>query len=153
MKQLIKRIFNQDASDNPTSDATHQAPTPEKTPYEIIGGEAGTRALANRFYDIMESDPYTKPLYDMHPLPLDRIRQVFFEFLSGWLGGPDLFAEQYGHPRLRMRHMPFTINKELRDQWMYCMDKALDQEVDNPLLREGLRKSLAQLATHMINHD
>ncbi|AZZ96589.1 group II truncated hemoglobin [Pseudoalteromonas sp. R3] len=153
MKQLIKRIFNQDASDNPSSDETHQAPTPEKTPYEIIGGEAGTRALANRFYDIMESDPYAKPLYDMHPLPLDRIRQVFFEFLSGWLGGPDLFAEQYGHPRLRMRHMPFTINKDLRDQWMYCMDKALDQEVDNPLLREGLRKSLAQLATHMINHD
>lgn len=152
MKQLIKRIFNQDASDNPSSDETHQAPTPEKTPYEIIGGEAGTRALANRFYDIMESDPYAKPLYDMHPLPLDRIRQVFFEFLSGWLGGPDLFAEQYGHPRLRMRHMPFTINKDLRDQWMYCMDKALDQEVDNPLLREGLRKSLAQLATHMINH-
>ena len=55
MKQLIKRIFNQDASDNPSSDATHQAPTPEKTPYEIIGGEAGTRALAYRFYDIMES--------------------------------------------------------------------------------------------------
>ncbi|KNC65620.1 group II truncated hemoglobin [Pseudoalteromonas ardens] len=153
MKQLIKRIFNQDASDNQSSGTTHQAPTPEKTPYEIIGGESGTRALANRFYDIMESDPYAKPLYDMHPLPLDRIRQVFFEFLSGWLGGPDLFAEQYGHPRLRMRHMPFTINKDLRDQWMYCMDKALDQEVDNPLLREGLRKSLAQLATHMINHD
>ncbi|MBQ4839922.1 MULTISPECIES: group II truncated hemoglobin [Pseudoalteromonas] len=153
MKQLIKRIFNKDASEDPKTSQNHQAPTPERTPYELIGGESGALALANRFYDIMESDPYAKPLYDMHPLPLDRIRQVFFEFLSGWLGGPDLFVEKYGHPRLRMRHMPFTIDKELRDQWMYCMDKALDTEIDNPLLREGLRKSLAQLATHMINQD
>ncbi|WP_419149108.1 group II truncated hemoglobin [Pseudoalteromonas 'SMAR'] len=149
MKQLIKRIFNKDA----TSEATNSAPSPQETPYEIIGGEQGTRNLANRFYDIMATDPYAKPLYEMHPQPLDRIRLVFFEFLSGWLGGPDLFAEKYGHPRLRMRHMPFAIDQDLRDQWMHCMNKALDEEVDNPLLREGLRKSLAQLATHMINQE
>jgi hemoglobin len=148
MKQLIKRIFNKDAS-KVVAQAT---PTPDKTPYEIIGGEKGTRALANRFYDIMSSDPYAKPLYDMHPLPLDRIRQVFFEFLSGWLGGPDLFAEKYGHPRLRQRHMPFAIDITLKEQWMYCMNKSLDIEIDNPLLREGLRNSLDQLANHMINH-
>lgn len=83
MKQLIKRIFNKDA----TTEQINSAPSPEKTPYEIIGGEQGARDLANRFYDIMATDPYAKPLYDMHPQPLDRIRQVFFEFLSGWLGG------------------------------------------------------------------
>ncbi|MCF6437459.1 group II truncated hemoglobin [Pseudoalteromonas sp. MMG022] len=149
MKQLIKRIFNQDASKS----QSESTPTPEKTPYEIMGGETGARALADRFYDIMASDPYAKPLYDMHPQPLDRIRQVFFEFLSGWLGGPDLFVEKYGHPRLRQRHMPFPIDKDLRDQWMYCMNKALDEQIDNPLLREGLRHSLAQLASHMINQD
>lgn len=147
MKQLIKRIFNKDAS----KVAAQPAPTPEKTPYEIIGGEQGARALANRFYDIMASDPYAKPLYDMHPQPLDRIRQVFFEFLSGWLGGPDLFAEKYGHPRLRQRHIPFAIDTALKEQWMYCMNKSLDIEIDNPLLREGLRNSLDQLASHMIN--
>lgn len=149
MKQLIKRIFNKDAS----KVAAQPAPTPEKTPYEIIGGEQGARALANRFYDIMASDPYAKPLYDMHPQPLDRIRQVFFEFLSGWLGGPDLFTEKYGHPRLRQRHMPFPIDTALKDQWMYCMNKSLDIEIDNPLLREGLRNSLDQLAGHMINQQ
>ncbi|MBQ4851294.1 group II truncated hemoglobin [Pseudoalteromonas sp. MMG012] len=147
MKQLIKRIFNKDAS----KVAAQPDPTPEKTPYEIIGGEQGARALANRFYDIMASDPYAKPLYDMHPQPLDRIRQVFFEFLSGWLGGPDLFAEKYGHPKLRQRHMPFPIDTALKDQWMHCMNKSLDIEIDNPLLREGLRNSLDQLAGHMIN--
>ncbi|MCQ8887613.1 MULTISPECIES: group II truncated hemoglobin [Pseudoalteromonas] len=143
---MIKRLFSKSkpAPEQP-------APTPEKTPYEIIGGEAGTRAIANRFYDIMASDEYVKPLYDMHPLPLDRIRQVFFEFLSGWLGGPNLFTEKHGQPMLRKRHMPFTINKDLRDQWMYCMNKTLDIEVDNPLLREGLKQSFGQLATHMIN--
>ncbi|CCQ10666.1 Hemoglobin-like protein HbO [Pseudoalteromonas luteoviolacea B = ATCC 29581] len=151
MKKLIKRILGQDASDNVSSEP--QTPSPEKTPYEIMGGEAAVRALANRFYDFMESESMAKELLDMHPQPLDRIREVFFQFLSGWLGGPDLFVEKYGHPRLRMRHMPFSINQSLRDQWMHCMNKALDIEIDNPLLREGLRNSLSQLATHMINQD
>ncbi|WP_105265693.1 group II truncated hemoglobin [Pseudoalteromonas sp. T1lg76] len=152
MKQLLKRIFSKDAKNSQQStDDIH--PDVERTPYELMGGEKGARALANRFYDIMASDAYAKPLYDMHPQPLDRIRQVFFEFLSGWLGGPDLFVEKYGHPRLRQRHMPFPVTAELRDQWMYCMNKALDMEVDNPVLREGLRQSLTQLATHMINSD
>ncbi|MFC3033199.1 group II truncated hemoglobin [Pseudoalteromonas fenneropenaei] len=153
MKQLIKRIWSKDASANPQQVPEPQAPTPQQTPYEIMGGDTAVRALADRFYDLMASEPYAKPLYNMHPQPLDRIRQVFYEFLSGWLGGPDLFVEKYGHPRLRMRHMPFTINKELRDQWMHCMNRALDLEIDNPLLREGLRQSLAQLATHMINQE
>lgn len=153
MKQLIKRIFNKDASDNNSSTSTPIAPTPEQTPYQIMGGEQAVRALADRFYDLMETEPFAKPLFDMHPQPLDRIRQVFFEFLSGWLGGPDLFVGKYGHPRLRMRHMPFPIDQSLRDQWMHCMNKALDYEIDNPLLREGLRQSLSQLATHMINQE
>jgi len=145
---MIKRFFSKQKSE-----PTTQAPTPEKTPYQIIGGEAGARAISNRFYDIMASDEYAKPLYDMHPLPLDRIRQVFFEFLSGWLGGPDLFSQKHGHPMLRKRHMPFQVNQDLRDQWMHCMNKTLDIEVDNPLLREGLKQSFSQLASHMINTD
>ncbi|MBE0459625.1 group II truncated hemoglobin [Pseudoalteromonas sp. KG3] len=143
---MIRRLFSKSKPAEP-----QQAPTPEKTPYQMMGGEQGARALSDRFYDIMATDEYAKPLYDMHPQPLDRIRQVFFEFLSGWLGGPDLFVEKHGHPMLRKRHMPFPINQDLRDQWMHCMNKALDAEIDNPLLREGLRKSLAQLASHMIN--
>ncbi|MCF2863821.1 group II truncated hemoglobin [Pseudoalteromonas sp. Cnat2-41] len=150
MKQLLKRILKKDANSSTTAAKTEH-PTVSQTPYDMIGGEPGARSLANRFYDIMAQDEYAKPLYDMHPQPLDRIRQVFFEFLSGWLGGPDLFVEQYGHPRLRQRHMPFPIDKDLRDQWMHCMNKALDQEIDNPVLRENLRQSLAQLASHMIN--
>ena len=135
----------------PQKPAQLNHPTPEVTPYEMIGGEEGVKALANRFYDIMETDPAAKELYDIHPLPLDKIREKFFEFLSGWLGGPGLFEEKYGHPRLRARHMPFTVNQTMRDQWMYCMEKALREEVDNPRLRASLQSSFAQLATHMIN--
>ncbi len=146
INNMIKRLFSKSKPKK-----VDQTPTPEKTPYEIIGGEKGARAISERFYDIMASDEYAKPLYDMHPQPLDRIRQVFFEFLSGWLGGPSLFEQNHGQPMLRKRHMPFLIDQNLRDQWMYCMNKTLDIEIDNPLLREGLKNSFSQLASHMIN--
>ena len=82
---------------------------------------------------------------------MDSIRQRFFEYLSGWLGGPPLFESQYGHPRLRARHLPYKVTKSMRDQWMFCMDQALDEVVENPLLRKGLRQSFSQLADHMVN--
>lgn len=148
MKKLIQMLFNK----KPAADASLH-PTPQRTPYELIGGEAATRLLANRFYDIMATAPEAAELYAIHPLPLDTIRQKFFEFLSGWLGGPALFEEKYGHPRLRMRHMPFPVTPKLRDQWMFCMEQALADVVQDPLLRCGLTEALTQLATHMINRE
>jgi hemoglobin len=71
--------------------------------------------------------------------------------MSGWLGGPDLFFEEYGHPRLRARHFPFAIGVDERDQWMLCMNQALDETTMDEELREALRVALAQTATHMIN--
>lgn len=139
-------IFNK----NPTI-SKPQHPTPEQTPFDMIGGEATVRLLANRFYDIMQSAPEAEELYRIHPLPLDKIRQKFFEFLSGWLGGPPLFEQQYGHPRLRARHLPFPVDQQLRDQWMFCMNTALNEVIEQKNLREGIRLSFAQLATHMIN--
>lgn len=132
-----------------TSEQNH--PTPQVSPYQLIGEEAGTRNLANTFYDVMESAPEAKDLLAIHPQPMESIRQRFFEYLSGWLGGPPLFETQYGHPRLRARHLPFTVTPQMRDQWMFCMNKALDTTVENKQLREGLRQSFSQLATHMIN--
>ncbi|MBV2130223.1 group II truncated hemoglobin [Rheinheimera sp. SM2107] len=145
IKKLVKMIVNK------TTANSKQHPTPAQTPYYLMGGEPKVRQLANRFYDIMASDPQVAELYAIHPLPLDTIRQKFFEFLSGWLGGPALFEQKYGHPRLRARHLPFQVDEKLRNQWMYCMDKALDEVVDNKLLRDGIRQSIGQLASHMIN--
>lgn len=101
----------------------------------------------------MESDPRAKELLAMHPQPLDAIRQKFFEFLSGWFGGPALFEEKYGHPRLRARHMPFAIDERMRDQWLLCMYQVLDKHVHDDLLKIQLRAQFTNLAHHMINTD
>lgn len=121
------------------------------TPYEAIGGDETVKLLANRFYDIMESDPFAEPLYAMHPKPLDRIRHVFYLYLTMWLGGPNTFEKEFGHPRLRARHLPFSVTPSLKRQWMYCMRKAMMASVHDIALAEKLLVSLDQLAEHMIN--
>ncbi len=109
------------------------------------------RAIAERFYDIMSTDPVAGELLALHPQPLDTIRQKFFEFLSGWLGGPGLFEEKYGHPRLRARHLPFQIDINMRDQWLHCMYQTLNEQVADNDLRHELRQRFTALAHHMIN--
>jgi len=122
-----------------------------QTAYQLIGEIEGTRRLANAFYDIMETDPALSALLAIHPLPLDSVREKFYLFLSGWLGGPDLFVQQYGHPRLRMRHLPFTVTPALKIQWMMCMDKAMQRTIDNQDLIQTLHHAFDGLAEHMIN--
>jgi len=125
----------------------------ETTPYYRIGGEDKVRILTNRFYDIMRDDPMAQQLYALHPKPLDRIREIFFLYLSMWLGGPDTYQQLYGHPRLRARHMPFNVTPELKEQWMYCMRKAMFETVDDIQLAQQLITALDQLAEHMINSE
>jgi len=121
------------------------------TPYEAIGGEKSVKQIANRFYDIMESDPMAAELLAIHPQPLGRIRHVFFLYLTMWLGGPNTFEEKFGHPRLRARHLPFSVTPKLKNQWMYCMRKAMLSTVRDLALAERLLASLNDLAEHMIN--
>jgi len=103
------------------------------------------------FYDIMETDPLANELLAIHPQPLDRIRHVFFLYLSLWLGGPDDYQQQFGHPRLRARHLPYTVTPELKAQWMYCMRKAMFKTVEDISLAQQLIDALDQLANHMVN--
>ncbi|MCC2607116.1 group II truncated hemoglobin [Planctobacterium marinum] len=119
--------------------------------YQAIGGEQGTRQLANRFYDIMESDPVAAELLALHPKPMDKLRQKFFEYLAGWLGGPPLYESQYGHPRLRARHLPFAVTEQMIEQWLYCFNKALNEVVSDGQVREAIRQPITQLARHMRN--
>ena len=99
----------------------------EPTLYELIGGESGLRKLVERFYDLIDSAPEAAQIRALHPKSLKQSREKFFMFLSGWSGGPALYIEKYGHPRLRMRHVPFSIGELERDQWLWCMNKALDE--------------------------
>jgi hemoglobin len=107
--------------------------------------------LVDRFYDVMDELPETHALRLMHPEDLTGSRQSLFEFLSGWFGGPSLYIEKKGHPRLRMRHMPFAIGYAERDQWMLCMRTALTEQVADEDFRKGLINAFAQMADHMVN--
>ncbi|WP_198265673.1 group II truncated hemoglobin [sulfur-oxidizing endosymbiont of Gigantopelta aegis] len=98
-----------------------------QTPYDALGGEQPLRELVDRFYDQMDTLPETNTIRQMHAKSLKASREKLFLFLSGWLGGPDLYIEKYGHPRLRRRHMPFTIGQSESDQWLLCMKNALDE--------------------------
>ena len=123
----------------------------EKTLYELIGGETGLRSLVDRFYDAMDSSPEAAKVRAIHPDDLTESRNKLFMFLSGWSGGPALYMQTFGHPRLRQRHMPFPIGKAERDEWLWCMDKALEQAQFDPLLTEHLKKRFTEIANSMQN--
>lgn len=125
----------------------------EPTPYLLIGGEKGVRSLVDRFYFYMDILPETREIRQMHATSLEGAKDKLYKFLSGWLGGPNLFIEEFGHPMLRRRHFPFAIGQFERDQWMLCMNRAL-LEVQMPVaLRQHLKQALGDLATHMINQN
>ena len=119
--------------------------------YELIGGEAGLKDLVDRFYDIVDSAPEAKELRALHAKSLKRSREKLFLFLSGWSGGPPLYVEAYGHPRLRQRHMPFSIGTKERDQWLWCMDKALDEGDYDQGVVEYLKNRFSEVADFMRN--
>ena len=119
--------------------------------YELIGGENGLRKLVERFYDLIDSAPQAAQIRALHPKSLKQSREKFYLFLSGWSGGPQLYVEKYGHPRLRMRHMPFSIGMVERDQWLWCMNKALDEMQLHPLVLEHLKTRFAETADFLRN--
>lgn len=124
-----------------------------KSPYEQLGGELGVRRLVDTFYDFMEDLPEAKDILKLHPKDLASSRDKLFMFLSGWLGGPSLYMEKYGHPRLRARHLPFPIASAERDAWLLCMDKALESLGVDRSLHFQLMQAFQQTANHMRNKD
>lgn len=125
--------------------------TAHDTPFEWIGGETAVRSLADRFYDLMDLEPAYAGIRALHPASLDDSRQKFFWFLCGWLGGPAHYVERFGHPRLRARHMPFTVGLRERDEWLGCMDQAMGELSLDPALRARLNDSFFKTADFMRN--
>ena len=123
------------------------------TPYEVIGGETAIRNLVERFYYYMDTLPEAKGIRDIHQADLTSAETKLFKYMTGWLGGPNLYIEEYGHPMLRARHLPFAIGESERDQWMLCMNKAIDEVPMDSRLKTSLQTALQDLATHMINKE
>lgn len=127
------------------------SPNPERTPYDLLGGEARVRELVERFYDLMELEPAYRELRAVHGSNLESAREKLYLFLSGWLGGPPLYTDRYGHPMLRARHLPFAIGTVERDQWMACMGQAMEELAVAPELRAGLEQAFFKTADWMRN--
>lgn len=119
--------------------------------FELLGGVERVRALVEKFYDVMDTDPKAAGIRALHAADLTEAREKLFMFLTGWTGGPQLYIERYGHPFLRKRHMPFAIGESERDQWMYCMIRAMhDIGIEEPVLTK-LAEQLWGVADFMRN--
>lgn len=119
--------------------------------FELLGGIERIRALVETFYDVMDSDPKAAGIRALHPGELTEAREKLFMFLTGWTGGPQLYIDRYGHPFLRKRHMPFAIGEAERDQWMYCMVRAMHEiGIEEPVLSQ-LAEQLWGVADFMRN--
>lgn len=122
-----------------------------RTFYERMGSEVPLRLLVQRFYYHMDTLQETKSIRWMHADNLQSAEDKLFMFLSGWMGGPSLYIEKFGHPRLRMRHMPFNIGESERDQWLLCMKCALGDVVTDKALSDELYAALYGVADFMRN--
>jgi len=130
---------------------TASAQNAQETPYARLGGETAVRSLVDRFYDLMDLEPAYARLRAVHGNDLSSARDKLFWFLSGWLGGPSLYIERFGHPRLRARHLPFTIGATERDQWMACMNQSMVELGVDEDLRLRLVQAFFQTADWMVN--
>jgi len=125
----------------------------QNTHFQRIGGEAKIRELVQRFYHLMDELPESHGIRKLHPESLKGSQDKLFMFLTGWMGGPQLYVEKFGHPRLRMRHITFPIGESERDQWMLCMNQAMQDVIEDKSLREELSAAFFKTADFMRNKE
>ncbi|MBB4276884.1 group II truncated hemoglobin [Rhizobium mongolense] len=123
------------------------------TLYQAIGGDLAVRALTQRFYELMDTLPETRRVRAVHPPSLKGSEEKFYEYLTGYLGGPPLYTDKRGHPRLRSRHFVAAIGAVERDEWLLCFRRAMDETIVNEKLREIIWPPIERLAFHMQNRE
>jgi len=121
--------------------------------FERIGGAVTIDRLVDSFYGRMDSLPEARAIRAMHDADLEPLKRVLKRYLTEWLGGPNLYSSERGHPRLRQRHMGFPIGNAARDAWMLCMDGALAETVADERARQDIRAALVKLADWMRNRQ
>jgi hemoglobin len=125
--------------------------TAQSNAYDLIGGDKVIRIIAHDFYQQMQTRPETQALLAMHRSPMQESEQKLYEFLSGWLGGPQLYQQKHGHPALRARHMHFAIDESMRDQWLICMRAAIQNNIKKPEHQQVIIQAISALADNMRN--
>ncbi|OIR17838.1 group 2 truncated hemoglobin YjbI [mine drainage metagenome] len=119
--------------------------------FESIGGEAQIIKLVDRFYQYMDTLPEASHIRAMHETDLSHTRQVLVKFLMEWLGGPKVYSAERGHPRLRQKHLHFSIGEAERDAWMLCMQRAMEDVVTDATLRRQLQQAFFKTADFIRN--
>jgi hemoglobin len=120
----------------------------ELSVYEFVGGDAAFQKLVDAFYARVEADPELRPLF---PADLEAGKRWQFLFLTQFFGGPPRYSAERGHPRLRMRHMPFAINQRMRDLWLSHMLAAIDEAGIEEPARSTMRDYFERGSAFMIN--
>lgn len=125
-----------------------------QTPYQLLGGEDGVRRLAETFYDVMDELPQAERIRQMHAASLSDVKQKLFEYLAGWMGGPQHhYQQKYGTVCLTKPHKPYQIGPVERDQWLLCMDEALRRINASEELKAMLKEPMYLLADTVRNSD
>ncbi|MCE4050485.1 MULTISPECIES: globin [Bacillaceae] len=119
------------------------------TPYDVIG-EKTLSNLVDAFYERVGKHPDLAPIF---PDDLTETARKQKQFLTQYLGGPQIYTEEHGHPMLRARHLPFPITEKRAKAWLSCMSEAMDEVELDDSIREGLFSRLALTAKHMINSE
>jgi hemoglobin len=130
--------------------STTSQPSPPQTPYQILG-EQGIRALTDAFYDIMDEIPEAAGIRAMHAQDLSPMKEKLAEYLIGWMGGPPVYAEKHGSVCMTEPHEPYHIGPEERDQWLLCMDRALERIDASDELKDMLKVPMFRIADTVRN--
>lgn len=123
------------------------------TLYEAIGGDAVVKSLCQRFYHLMDTLPEAACCRAIHPQDLRESEEKFYDYLTGYLGGPPIYMEKRGHPMLRRRHFVAEIGPQERDEWLLCFRRAMDDTITHEKLREIIWAPIEKLAFHMQNKE
>jgi hemoglobin len=121
--------------------------------FELVGGQPAVDRIVDSFYGRMDRLAEAQTIRALHPPDLSVSRAVLKKYLTEWLGGPNQYSLERGHPRLRMRHLPFRIGAAERDAWLLCMRGALEEVVASKPLRDLLLQQLFKTADWMRNSD
>jgi hemoglobin len=120
----------------------------EQTPYVMMGGAEVLAKLVDAFYNRVAVDPHLSPIF---PNDLTETKEKQYKFLTQFFGGPTLYSNEYGHPMLRARHMPFTITPKRAEAWLACMKAAMDDIKLSGSIRDFMLQRLTHTAYHMVN--
>lgn len=123
---------------------------PSLSIYENLGGEQALHELVESFYPKVQNDPLLGPLF---PQDINSVMDKQYMFLSQFFGGPSLYSDEFGHPMMRARHLPFPITEQHAKAWLHCMGEALTDIGVEEQLRAFVLNRLSGPAHHFVNTD